>query len=128
MRLLLDTHSFLWFIAGHQNLSERARNIILDSDNNVLLSIASLWEITIKYGLKKLTLAEPFDVLIPEQITRNEFEILPIELSHLGELLKLEPHHRDPFDRMLIAQAIIENLTVITNDSAFKKYPVITDW
>ena len=128
MRLLLDTHSFLWFIAGHQNLSERAKNMILDPGNSVLVSIASLWEIAIKHGLKKLTLAEPFDVLIPEQIDRNGFEVLPIELSHLGEIIKLESHHRDPFDRILIAQAIVEDLAVITNDAVFEKYPVKTDW
>ena len=129
MRLLLDSHSFLWFIAGHQNLSEKAKAMILDPGNEVPVSIASLWEIAIKHGLGKLALAQPYDQLIPEQMERNEFEMLPIEVPHLGELVKLPPSdHRDPFDRIVIAQAIGEDLTVVTNDAAFAEYPVKVAW
>ncbi len=122
MRLLLDTHSFLWFIAGSELLSESARLQIADLDNQAFVSIASLWEIAIKTSTGKLTLARPFEVLIPEQLELNEIEILPIKLNHLAVLTKLARHHRDPFDRLLVAQSASEPLVLLTADAALARY------
>lgn len=128
MRLLLDTHSFLWFIAGSELLSESARHQIADLDNEAFVSIASLWEIAIKTSTGKLTLARPFEVLILEQLELNEIEILPIKLDHLAVLTKLARHHRDPFDRLLVAQALAEGLPIISKDPAFQGYPIQVFW
>jgi PIN domain nuclease of toxin-antitoxin system len=123
MRLLLDTHTFLWFISGNAQLSNKARELISDPENDILLSVASLWEIVIKMGLGKLRLAGPFEDVIPRQIDSNEFETLGIELPHLTELIRLPQHHRDPFDRLIIAQAIAEGTPLLARDEAFKDYP-----
>jgi len=123
MRCLLDTQSFLWFIAGSGKLSDQARNLIADMDNEVLLSVASLWEIVIKVSLGKLVLSQPFEELIPKQLDQNEIKVLQIELDHLSALVKLPLHHRDPFDRLIIAQALVEDVPVITQDAAFQNYP-----
>jgi PIN domain nuclease of toxin-antitoxin system len=128
MRALLDTSAFLWFISGSDRLSDKARNHISDYNNDLALSIASLWEIAIKTSLGKLELATPFDHLIPAQLEKNAIDILPIELNHLSAIITLEFHHRDPFDRLIIAQGITEQLPVITSDAIFKQYPVDVIW
>ena len=128
MRALLDTSAFLWFISGSDRLSVNARNYITDFQNELILSVASLWEIAIKTSLKKLELLRPFDQLIPSQLEENAVEVLPINLGHLSNVINLPFHHRDPFDRLIIAQCITENLPVITSDAAFQKYPVNTIW
>lgn len=114
--LLLDTHAFVWFIGGSDKLSHRARLLMEDETNRLLLSAASLWEIGIKVSIGKLDLGEPFDQLIPRQLAENEIEILSITLSHVARLLELPFHHRDPFDRVLIAQAATENCPLISAD------------
>jgi PIN domain nuclease of toxin-antitoxin system len=103
MRLLLDTHTFLWFIDDSSRLSVQAKNL-LEYDADLLLSTASLWEIAIKTSIGKLILAQPYSVFIPQQLALNSIEILPINLAHLVLLSTLPFHHRDPFDRLLIAQ------------------------
>jgi len=128
MRLLLDTHSFLWFINGDNKLSSRARNLITDLDNQVLVSIASLWEISIKAGLGKLELSHPFEELIPEQLALNEIDQISINLDHLAKLIYLPFYHRDPFDRLIIAQALVEDLPIITKDSVFQAYSIEVIW
>ena len=128
MRALLDTSAFLWFISGSDRLSDTARNHIADMDNDLVLSIASLWKIAIKTNLGKLELAKPFDQLIPDQLEQNAIEILPMTLHHLATVAHLEFHHRDPFDRLIIAQGITEHLPVITSDTIFRKYPVEVMW
>ena len=128
MRLLLDTHTFLWFIMGDPKLSEKARALIEDTRNERLLSIASLWEMAIKHSVGKLSLGQPFEVLIPQQLERNSIEILPITVAHLTVVATLPFHHRDPFDRLLIAQAAVERLSVLTVDSAFDAYAVERLW
>ena len=128
MRLLLDTHSFLWFVGGDSSLSVAARLLIEDADNSVLLSAASVWEIAIKVSLGKLHLEQPFDVLIPQQLLMNHIELLGITLQHAAVVAKLPFYHRDPFDRLLIAQAIVEQIPVITRDPAFDAYPVQRLW
>lgn len=128
MRALLDTNVFLWFISGSDRLSVNARNYITDFQNELILSMASLWEIAIKTSLNKLELLHPFDQLIPSQLEENAVEVLPIDLNHLSNVISLPFHHRDPFDRLIIAQCITENLPVITCDAAFQKYPVNMIW
>ncbi len=128
IRVLLDTHSFLWFIAGSDDLRIRARNLISDLGNEVLLSTASLWEIAIKVSIGKLELSRPFGEIIPEQLRENEITVLPIALSHLSVMMKLSFYHRDPFDRLIIAQGIAEGLPVISSDTVFPSYPVEVIW
>ena len=128
MRLLVDTHSFLWFITGSEELSEGARQRIADLANHVFVSSASLWEIAVKTRLGRLTLARPFAELIPEQLRLNAMEVLPIEVPHLAALITLPWHHRDPFDRLLIAQALAEGLPIVSRDTVFPAYPVQVLW
>lgn len=124
MRLLLDTQSFLWFLAGDTRLSKNARQKIADLDNEVYVSIGSLWEIAIKSSLGKLNLSKPFESFIPEQLEENEIEILHIRLDDLSQLFRFPFHHRDPFDRLIIAQAIIRGMPVVTSDDIFSEYEV----
>ena len=128
MRVLLDTHAFLWFIMGSANLSVTARVLIVNPANERLLSVASLWEIAIKTSLRKLTLSAPFDELIPTQLKLNGIDLLNINVDHLSTLTTLPFHHRDPFDRLIIAQAIVEQLPVISLDGAFDAYGVTRHW
>lgn len=128
MRLLLDTHTFLWFISGDAQLSSKARELISDPENEVLLSVASLWEIVIKAALGKLRLAGSFEDVIPSQIQSNDIELLGIGLAHLGELSRLPQHHKDPFDRLIIAQAIAEGIPLVSKDDNFEEYRVNLLW
>ena len=128
MRALLDTSAFLWFISGSDRLSNKARNHIADFNNDLVISIASIWEIAIKTSIGKLELLSPFEQLIPVQLGKNAIEILPVELNHLSATISLEFHHRDPFDRLIIAQGITEQIPVITSDVFFSKYPVDVIW
>ena len=128
MRTLLDTSAFLWFIGGSKKLSNKARKFIESFENELVMSVASLWEIAIKISIGKLELYECFDRLIPEKIEENGIDILQINLNHLSEMMKLPFHHRDPFDRLIIAQGISEKIPVITCDYAFKAYPIEIIW
>jgi PIN domain nuclease of toxin-antitoxin system len=127
MRLLLDTHTFLWFINANPQLSERAKSL-LESDAELLLSTASLWEIAIKISIDKLTLARPYAVFIPQQLALNSIGELPIDLAHLALISTLPFHHRDPFDRLLIAQAMVESLAIVSADVAFDAYQITRLW
>jgi PIN domain nuclease of toxin-antitoxin system len=128
MRALLDTNSFLWFISGSDKLSMEARNFIADIDNQLVLSSASLWEIAIKASLRKLELLQPFNQLIPQQLEKNDIAILPIEISHLNKVINLPFHHRDPFDRLIIAQALTEELPINSPDALFSQCSVVLVW
>lgn len=128
MPALLDTNAFLWFISGSDRLSSKARNYIADFENDLVISAASLWEIAIKTSLGKLELLSPFDQLISSQLEKNAIAILSIELTHLTKTIDLEFHHRDPFDRLIIAQGITEKIPIITSDAVFTKYPVDIIW
>ncbi|MEA2604345.1 MAG: hypothetical protein QOF89_5337 [Acidobacteriota bacterium] len=128
MRCLLDSQAFLWFIAGDARLSEQAFETISDIENEVLLSIASLWEISIKSSLGKLDLGQSFAELIQHQLVANEIAVLPIDFVHLVGLTGLPFHHRDPFDRLIIAQAMTEGIPVVSSDGAFRDYPVQVVW
>lgn len=128
MRVLLDTHAFLWFVLGDPQLSRRARRHIEDPGNDKLISPASYWEIAIKISLNKYTLSQPYEIFLQRAITDNGFIILPIEPRHTNALITLPFHHRDPFDRLIIGQAIVEQISIITNDKAFASYPVTCIW
>lgn len=128
MRLLLDTHAFLWFIEGNPNLSDTARNLIEDPKNQRFLSIASLWEMSIKVSIGRLELEMAFTELVKREVHGNAIELLKIQPEHLDELAKLPFHHKDPFDRLIIAQSLAENLPIVTKDSAFQNYPVTAFW
>jgi PIN domain nuclease of toxin-antitoxin system len=128
MRLLLDTHTFLWFIEGSLNLSNAARIVIEDQGNQKYLSIASLWEMSIKMSMGKLELEMPFTELVKREIYGNAIDLLQIKPNHLDELAKLAFHHKDPFDRLMISQALAENMTIVTKDGTFGSYPVRLLW
>jgi PIN domain nuclease of toxin-antitoxin system len=128
VRFILDTHSFLWFVGGDARLSDHARTLILDPANERLLSVASLWEMAIKASLGRLKLALPFPELVEQQVQGNAMELLPVLPPHLDELKQLPFHHKDPFDRLVIAQAVAEGIPVITRDAAFEPYPVTAIW
>ncbi|MBU4316629.1 MAG: type II toxin-antitoxin system VapC family toxin [Proteobacteria bacterium] len=120
MNLLLDTHVLLWWLDESPSLSVKAREAIANSDNLVVLSAATLWEIRIKQSLDKLKIPPDFYSVVQQQ----KFDLLPITHKHAYGIGDFPYHHRDPFDRILISQAKIENLTIITHDAIFKKYPV----
>jgi len=128
MKLLLDTHTFLWFIIGNPNLSVNARALIEGQANEKYFSIASLWEVAIKVSIGKLVLSAPFDTLIPQQLSVNGFELLNLKVPHAAALIKLPFHHRDPFDRLLIAQAMVEQMHIVSIDSTFDAYRITRLW
>jgi PIN domain nuclease of toxin-antitoxin system len=128
MRLLLDTHSFLWFVLNEPQLSSTAQSLIGDPANDILISPATYWEIAIKVRLGKLDLHAPYHDFMQRGIVGNDFEILPIEPRHTSVLTTLPLHHRDPFDRLLVAQAQIEAIPVVSADAALDPYGVQRLW
>ena len=108
--VIIDTHTFLWWVVGDPQLSQTAQDIVSDTSNRILLNSASAWEIAIKYSTGKLTLPLPPDIYIPNRMASNRIEALPIEIRHAVPIHFLPPHHKDPFDRILIAQAIVEGI------------------
>lgn len=127
MNLLLDTHSLIWFLNGDENLSQVARAKIEEPMNTCYVSIASLWEIAVKISLGKLIIDQPFEKLV-DLINDNGFEVLPILFEHLSLVSKLQFHHRDPFDRLIVSQAQIENMPIISRDNSFDSYSVVRIW
>lgn len=128
MTLLLDTHAVLWFVWDDPQLSATAKAAIEDPANRKLLSVASCWEIAIKAGIGKLTLDAPAALFIPRELGRNGFDLLPISLPHATAVETLPQHHKDPFDRLLIAQAQIEAIPIVSVDAAFDPYGVTRIW
>lgn len=124
MKILIDTHIFLWYVTNNKNLNESTKLIINERENIIYLSQASIWEIAIKNSLGKLTFNSPFREFIEEQITVNDFNVLSFNLSHFEQVTKLLFHHRDPFDRIIIAQSISENIPIISYDEMFKFYDI----
>ena len=127
MNLLLDTHAFMWFVNGDPLLGANAKKSIESIDNKNFISVASLWEIAIKVNIGKLSLSKPFHT-IKKQIEDNNIELLPIDFNHTLQLVSLQLYHRDPFDRLIIAQAMTEQMAVITKDEHFKKYSIKIIW
>jgi PIN domain nuclease of toxin-antitoxin system len=127
MKAILDTHTFLWAIAEEGKLSRRARQIYTGS-SDLWLSVASMWEILIKVQAGKLPLPEPAGPYLVKKLVQNQIELLPITLDHVLGMESLPMHHRDPFDRMLIAQSIAEGWPIITGDPWFSRYPVDVVW
>jgi PIN domain nuclease of toxin-antitoxin system len=123
-RLLVDTHVLLWWLTGDRSLSTTARDAIADPENEPLVSIASLWEIAIKRSLGKLSAPED----LPDRIAHERFSWLALGTDHAWEVRRLPMHHRDPFDRLLIAQALIERIPVVTADPRFQPYGVDIRW
>jgi PIN domain nuclease of toxin-antitoxin system len=128
MRLLLDAHALLWFLEGSDRLSSPARALIEEPENVVQVSVDTLWEIGIKHSLGRLELERPFEELIPEQLATNGFGLLSVELSHISKVATLPFHHRDPFDRLIIAQALVEDISVVGRDAEFDRYGVKRLW
>jgi PIN domain nuclease of toxin-antitoxin system len=124
MKLLLDTHFFLWYISADPRLPTAHRTAIQDPGNEVFLSVASVWETVIKYGLRRLVLPAPPDEYLPRQREQHQIASLAIEEAATTHLANLPSLHRDPFDRILVAQALQHDLTVLTVDDAVKAYPV----
>jgi PIN domain nuclease of toxin-antitoxin system len=128
MRLLLDTHAFLQFIVGSPDLSTVARGLIEDPRNERLLSVASIWEIAIKSQLGKLVLAQRFKDVFPRQIEMNAISMLSIAIPHLAIVATLPLYHRDPFDRKLVAQCVVEGVPLISSDATLDQYPIERLW
>lgn len=126
--MLLDTQTFLWFVLNDSRLSATAQRLIANPSNDIEVSPASYWEIAIKISLKKYELQEPYEVFIERALADNQFHILPILPKHTAALTTLPYHHRDPFDRLLIAQSIVEQIPIVSSDSAFDAYPVKRLW
>ena len=128
MRLLLDTHTFLWFVLNDSRLSEVARDLMGTTDNELLISPASYWEIAIKVSIGKYQVPGSFQDWMDSQILTNDFRVLPIYTSHAAKVAILPFRHRDPFDRLLIAQSLTENIPIISADNKFDQYSVQRKW
>ena len=124
MRLLLDTHVWLWLQSATRRIDEDVRAILADPRHELWLSMASVWEIALKFGLGKLDLPEAPEAYLPDRMRRSGVTTLAIEFAHAVRVASLPHHHRDPFDRMLIAQALTEELTIVTADPRFEAYGV----
>jgi PIN domain nuclease of toxin-antitoxin system len=127
MKYLLDTHTFIWFLEGSDRLPNKLVDIIRDLDNDCYVSLASLWELSIKISASKLELQTEFTEL-ENSMAILSLKTLPVNFSHINQVFTLEFHHRDPFDRMIIAQALTEDLTVISKDKNFSLYPIKLLW
>jgi PIN domain nuclease of toxin-antitoxin system len=128
MRLLLDTCTFLWLILGADDLSGKAKKMFVDPNNDVYLSVVSAWEIAVKYAIGRLDLPEDPRLYIPEQRERHGIQSLPLDEAESLQVSTLPRIHNDPFDRMLISQALIHGLTILSPDESIKKYPVRIVW
>jgi PIN domain nuclease of toxin-antitoxin system len=128
MRVLIDTHIFIWYIQNSERLPSSIATYINDGRNDILLSIASVWEMAIKQSTGKLNLGLPYASFIEEQMRLNSLELLHLRLDHLEVVTTMPFHHRDPFDRLLIAQSIVEDIVIISADSIFSSYPVQRIW
>jgi PIN domain nuclease of toxin-antitoxin system len=128
MKLLLDTHCWLWWIGAPENLNGRTRRQIADRKNEIYLSAASSWEIAIKYAIGKLPLPEPPGDFVPSRLVRDAISALPVQHHHALHVSTLPYHHKDPFDRLIIAQAMIEQIPILTVDRQFEPYDVELLW
>lgn len=128
MRLLLDTHAFIWYTTDSSRLTTTGPALIDNGDNDILLSTASVWEMAIKHSIGRLNLSMPFMEFIKQQIAVNRIEILEISLDHIEVVASLPLHHRDPFDRLIIAQSMAEQIPVLSVDGIFDAYAIARLW
>lgn len=128
MKILLDTQAFLWLIDDSAKLSESAKKLFLNQKNELFLSLASVWELAIKTSIDKLTLKSTLEKFIPDQLQENSISQLDISFRHVAKVATLPFHHRDPFDRLIISQAIEENLPILSSDEAFDLYGIKRLW
>lgn len=128
MRILLDTSVFIWWILDDPRLSPRARKTIGAGSQELYLSAASGWEMAIKIGLGKLHFHAPFESFLIDQLAINQIEVLPVQMAHAIHVRALPHHHKDPFDRLLVAQAQVEDLPLLTSDPQIRKYDIKTIW
>jgi PIN domain nuclease of toxin-antitoxin system len=128
MKLLIDTHTFLWFVTNDPLLSAMALALMTDPTNDIVISPASFWEVAIKVSIGKYPMTVPFDRFFTEGIEGNDFSILPIEIRYATVLSTLPMHHKDPFDRMIIAQAIVEQIPIVSIDVALDAYGIARIW
>jgi PIN domain nuclease of toxin-antitoxin system len=128
VKLLLDTHAFIWLWGDVCKVPPRVLSACENPDNQLYLSVASIWEMQIKVGVGKLVFKQPLSEIIEYQRSENGISILPVERSHIWQLAALPSHHNDPFDRMLVAQALSENMALITSDRHIARYPVELFW
>ncbi len=128
MKLLLDTHAFIWWVSEPEKLSRNTLALLADEGNDLILSVVSAWEIQIKSQLGKLKLNVPLGELVESQRRQNGLRVLPVELEHVLALNALPAHHQDPFDRLLIAQGRIEDADIVSKDNMFARYPVRVIW
>ena len=124
MRLLIDTNVLLWWLEDNPKLGTKARVAIAEPSNEVWVSVAATWEIVVKHALGRLELAEPMEELLPREFAANRFRVVPITLSHTLLVGQLPPHHADPFDRVMVAQAIHEGMTMLSSDEQLTRYQV----
>ncbi|WP_287313397.1 type II toxin-antitoxin system VapC family toxin [Moorena sp. SIO1G6] len=128
MKLLLDTHTFIWWTVSQGKLSEQVKSLLADKQNDLFLSLVSVWEMQIKLQLNKLSFNFPLAEVLERQQQTNDLYFLPIELDHIYALASLPLQHRDPFDRLLIAQAVVEQMPLLSIDSVFDGYPIQRLW
>jgi PIN domain nuclease of toxin-antitoxin system len=128
VRYLVDTHTFLWFIMDNPNLSQIAKAEVENAQNELYLSVASLWEMAIKISLGKLKISLPFADFVETHITGNEFQLLSILPHHLDIVSRLDFHHRDPFDRLLVSQSLTDQIPIISADAVLDRYGVTRIW
>lgn len=128
MRLLLDTHAVLWYVDQEHLLSRASHAAISDPANDLLLSAGSIWELAIKVGIGKLTLSSPYRQWITQALTDLRASLLPINVEHADVQVTLPKHHGDPFDRLLIAQATVEGIPIVSGDSIFDQYGITRIW
>ncbi len=127
-KYFLDTHSFIWAHTDERRLSAKARKILRNAETNIALSVVSVWEIVVKYALGKLPLPEPPHRFIHKIVEESGYRVVPLQLNHTLHAASLPNLHRDPFDRMLVCQALAENAMIITADEHIQQYPVRTVW
>jgi PIN domain nuclease of toxin-antitoxin system len=128
MRLLADTHTLLWFLQGDKRLSKKAATLLESPESLVFVSIASVWEIAIKISLQKLRISYSLDKDLPQLLQDCGFHLLPVSCAHVARIPSLPFHHRDPFDRLLITQSLVENLRIVTQNPQFSAYDVDMVW
>ena len=128
MKLLLDTHTLLWLVEDDPQLSQTALDLLVDPGNELLLSPATYWELAIKISIRKYQLTDPLADYIAEAVQHYGLSILQIDVKHAEAIVTLPHHHKDPFDRMLIAQSVVENVALVSSDETFDAYPIQRLW